>query len=257
MSNIVEERFKEHILERAGFLIEQYKKLDIIYVRVSTKGKEQEETDQIEPICQEFNLDKEKCLVIEAKESAYQIKKQKNRRLNIIPEICKLYPEYDKSLYLWDLSRLYRRRDMQYDFIKENKKYYNLLVYSKRQNFLVELSKKKDNMSSFMYDVMLMTFGYIAEEESKTKSDNVKKSYHRKDNRVYTNKNRLVGRKLKSVDGRKLKLSAEQLDKIENFIIKMINKGKTYAEIINYFAVKHKIKISLGYISNIKKKYIK
>ena len=112
-------------------------------------------------------------------------------------------------------------------------------------------------MSTFKYDNMLMTFGYIVEEDSRNKSDNVKKSYHRKNNRVYTNKNRLVGRKLRSVSGKKLKLKAEQLDKIEEYIISQINKGKTYQTLIDYFAAKHDIKISLGYISNIKKKYMK
>jgi DNA invertase Pin-like site-specific DNA recombinase len=254
-SDDLEQRYRADMFDRAKFLIEQYQRLDIIYKRVSTKTKGQEENDQEEPILEEFNLDKDKCLIIEAKESAYQLKKQKFRRLNIIPEICSLYPEYDKVLYLWDLNRLYRRRELQYDFIKSNLKKYGLKVYAKRQQFLVELSKRKDAISSFVYDIMLMTFGYMAEEESVTKSDNVKKSYHKKAGRVYTNKNRLVGRKLKDMQGKKLKLDAAQLDKIEQHIIKCIKAGKTYAEIINIFA-KNNIKISLGYINNIKNKYM-
>lgn len=254
-NNIIDDRYREDVLDRAKFLIEQYQRLDIIYKRVSTKTKGQDENDQEDPILEEFNLDKDKCLIIEAKESAYQLKKQKYRRLNIIPEICKLYTEYEKTLYLWDLNRLYRRRELQYNFIKNNLKNYGLKVFAKRQTFLVELSKRKDSISSFMYDIMLMTFGYMAEEESATKSANVKKSYHKKNGRTYTNKNRLVGRKLRDMQGKKLKLNAAQLDKIEQHIIKCIKAGKTYVEIINIFA-KNNIKVSMGYINNIKNKYM-
>ena len=256
-SNIIEDRYRERILERARYLIDTVERLDIIYKRVSTKNKGQDEEDQEEPILEEFGLDKDKCLVIEAKESAYQLDKQKYRRLNIIPELCELYPEFDKVLYLWHLNRLYRRRNLQYNFIKENNNKYRLKVYTVKQKFLLELSKRKDSMSSFIYDIMLMTFGYLAEAESEDKSENVKKSYHLKNGRIYTNKNRLVGRKLKSIDGKKLKLTHEQLDRIEQYIIKRIKKGTKYQALIDYFAAKHNIKISLGYISNIKKKYMK
>lgn len=251
----IKEEYKKRIFEQAEFLIETYGKLDILYLRVSTKNKGQEETDQLTPILEFYKLKEEECLVIEAKESAYQIKKQKNRILNFIPELSKMYPEYDKVLYLWDLDRLYRNQDMQVDFIRENHKL-NLMVFSLRQNFLNEIRKVPGGMGKAMYNFMVEILGWKAEQESKDKADRLLKSLKVKDGRYYTNKNRLYGRKLRDIKGKKLNLTGKQLDKIETHIIKCINAEWTYKKIINFFETKN-IHISSGYISNMKKKHLK
>lgn len=253
----LEDKYRKDIIDRATFLLEQYQRLDIIYARVSTKDKGQQETDQIEPILKHYNLELDKVLLIEEKASAYKEYAQKSRRLNIIEDISKEYLEYDKTLYIWDLDRLYRGRyDMQYEYVKKMRMY-NLYVFSIRQQFLEEIRNQPSEMMKMFYDVMLLMFGYFAYDESKKKADRWLKSLYKKDGRYYTNKNRLVGRKLRNLEGKKLKLTAEQLDKIENHIIKMIKHNKTYQEIIHYFGSKHNIKISLGYINNIKNKYMK
>jgi hypothetical protein len=69
----------------------------------------------------------------------------------------------------------------------------------------------------------------------------------KKDNKFYTNKGNLFGNKLKNLKGEKLNLTADQLNKIENAVIKRIQKGMTYRQIIKLFEKKN-LKLSLGYI---------
>jgi DNA invertase Pin-like site-specific DNA recombinase len=250
----LEEKYKQRLLEQVEFIVEQGLDLNIIYLRVSTKTKGQDERDQLKDILKAFNLIEDQCIIIGAKESAYKISTQKNRRLNLVDDICKKYDEENKTLYIWDLDRLYRNRELQYTFIKKSVNKYNMLVYSYRQTFMQDVYKQPTSINKLMYDVMIMMFGYFAEEESKKRADRVKKSYHKKDNRTYTNKNRLVGRKLKTINGKKINLKAEQLDKLELFIIKKFKEGWSYQRLINYIATKN-IKVSVGYLNNVKKKY--
>lgn len=249
----LEERYKQDILDRVEFILEQGLDLNIIYLRVSTKDKGQQERDQLKDILKTFNLVEEQCIIIEAKESAYKLKAQKTRKLNIVVDICKKYEDYEKTLFIWDLDRLYRNQDKQVDFIRTLYIKYNTMIYSHRQEWLNKL-RENGGMGKAMYNFMIEMLGYLAEDGSKKKGERLLKSYHQKNNRTYTNKNRLVGRKLKDLNGNKLNLKHEQLDKLEKFIITKFKNGWTYDRLIKYIATKN-IKVSAGYLNNIKKKY--
>ena len=81
---------KQKILNQASELIEEYERLDIIYIRVSTNDKGQDEEDQLPHIINTFNLDKDRCIIIQSKESAYQKTKQKTRDFQIIEQLISM-----------------------------------------------------------------------------------------------------------------------------------------------------------------------
>lgn len=236
-------------LQQAKELLERLNKLDIIYLRVSTKDKGQQEEDQLPDILHTFNLKSNDCLIIVAKESAYQEDKQKKRVLNDIKEIFKEFEDEDKILYVWDLDRIYRNPEWQLEFFRFVDKY-NGIVLSYRQKFLHQL-KDMGKFGKSMYRFMIDILASLSQEESEKKADRLKKSRKIKNGRLYTNKNNLVGRKLKTLDGKPIK-KAEALDKIENYTAKCIIHN-TYDETIKKLAEKN-VKISVGYIVKLKKK---
>ncbi len=236
--------------ERAIELIERLDRLDIIYVRVSTKDKGQLAEDQLPDILDTFKLKKEDCLIIIAEESAYKIDKQKHRVLEVIKEIIEEHEDEEKIMYVWDLDRIYRNAEWQLEFFRFVDKH-NGMVLSHRQKFLHELK----NMGKFgrsMYRFMIDIFASLAQEESDKKSDRQKKSRTLKEGRLYTNKNNLVGRKLKTLEGKPI-TKAKQLDKIERYTAMLIH-SNTYDYTIKMLKNKG-IKISVGYVTKIKKKY--
>lgn len=244
---------------KARELIEEVGHLDIVYLRVSTNDKGQEEKDQLPDIINSFSLIEKNCLIIEAKESAYQESKQERRILNtIIRPLIELeeFENVNKSVYIWDLDRLYRNQERQIEFIMNINKN-NCIVLSYRQKFLRQLKEAHNGIGKAMYNFMIEVLAWQAEDESKKKADRLKKSLKTKDNRTYSNKNNLYGRKLiKSINqnGVKIYYSHKELDIIENIIKKLLSQGRSYQTIQQMFIDKKNIKISIGYIYNVKKK---
>lgn len=245
-------------LEKANKLIKRFGYLTIIYIRVSTK--KQEELDQLYDILKTFNLDKKKCLIIRAQESAFHIKKQKNRKFNIILDLIKeLDINVEKKCYFWSIDRIYRNRELLEDFYNLAKKT-NTNIYAHIEyfiNMIADIDLPED--FSFLKDSMvkqLITFlGWTAEMESKKKGERLKKSLTKKDGRYYSNKNNLVGRKLKTITGKKIQ-DPVFIKKLELSIVNQIKNKTTYDNIMKLVLQKTQIKISKGQITNIKKKYL-
>lgn len=250
---------EEKIFKKAESLIEKYGRLDMIYLRVSTDGKGQQEEDQLPDIINTFNLKKEECLIVRAKESAFKEEKQEKRDFKIFFKLIEKFKDIDKTLYLWDLDRIYRNQKRQAQFICYFADRNNCKVLSFRQKFLHQFKDMQNkNLGRMMYNFMIELFGYMAEEESKKKSDRVKKSLSIKNGRTYSNKGNLYGRKLlKEIrNGKKIYYTDKQLDVIEAAIIKRIKEKVSYSKIIQQLYDIKQIKISKGYITNIKNKLL-
>jgi len=240
----------DQLINESQPLIEKLDRLDFIYLRVSTKDKGQRKEDQLPEILSTFNLNPKECVIITVEESAYQADKQKNRKLLLIKDVFKHFEEYDKTLYVWDLDRLYRDPDLQLEFfrfIDSN----NGMVLSHRQTFLHQV-KKAGVYGKTLYRFFIDFLAAQAKDESNKKGDRLKKSLTSKNGRTYTNKNNLYGRKLKTIQGKDIK-NPKTLDKIENYVAKYIL-HHTYQETIEELANKN-VKISVGYITKLKKKY--
>ncbi len=254
---LTREYAREKLLE-ARKLIKENGKLEIIYMRVSTKNKGQQEGDQLKDIITTFDIDPEKCLIIEAKESAFKIEKQKKRLVNIIPIINKKFSDVSKIVYVWDLDRLFRRWKVQGEFIKECTKY-KCHVISYRQKFLFQMKDQvKNGLGEVLYDFFLDIFGWMNEEESRKKRDRVIKSLTKKDGVTYTNNNNIFGRRIvKSISkrGNKTYCTLEEVEKIEKVIIKLFNKDKTYEFIRRFVQERTGIKLSQGFIHKTKVKF--
>lgn len=238
-------------VERAKELIDKYGKLDIIYLRVSTKGTGQDEMDQLQPILETFELDLDKCLLINVRESAFQQWKQKTRKLNIIKTIFEEFIEYDKILYVWSLDRIYRSQDNIVEFFQYLGKR-NGMIISYQQKFLHQLKNTAGGMGKALYNFMVEIYGWIGETESKDKGEKLLKSLHKKNNRLYTNKGNLYGGKLRTVSG-KIINDIKVLEKIENFVCKHVKKKTPYLEIKEMLLEKN-VKVSNGYITKLKKR---
>jgi DNA invertase Pin-like site-specific DNA recombinase len=256
-TNELEERYKQDILDRAEFIVEQGLDLNIIYLRVSTKTKDskkaQHEEDQNKPVLKEFNLDPENCIIIRAKESAFKLSTQKNRRLNIVIEIAKKYKYYGSNLFIFHLDRLYRNQRLQTEFMRIMNNNHKCIVWSASDSHLVRL-RQQGGYNLAVYNFIIETMSVTAEKESKDKGNRLLKSLTKKNGRFYSNKNNLVGRKIEDLKGNPLKLSAEYLDKIDKAVIRLSKKGLTYDEIKHKIA-KYNIKLSNCKIHSIKVKY--
>lgn len=249
----MDEELKKKYFDKCKLNIARYNKLQIIYIRVSTD--KQEELDQIKDIVRTFNLTPKECILVKAKESAFQIDKQDKRKFNIIKDIIEEFKVIDKEVFFWDLDRIYRRRLLQVEFFQYASKN-NCKIFSYRQKFLHNIKSMGGDFGDVMYEFMISIFGYLAEEESKKRGDRLKKSLTPVGTRLVTNKKRLFGNKLKDSKGKKIKLNAEQITTLEKTINELINKGYTYRNIQKLLLEKKDIKVSVGYLTKIKKKYL-
>jgi len=84
---------------------------------------------------------------------------------------------YVNHLIVWDLDRLFRNRKKLIEFFKFCK-IYDCQIHSFRQTWLEELNKIPAPFDEIMHGLMLQIMGWLAEEESKKKSDRVKIAYN-------------------------------------------------------------------------------
>jgi DNA invertase Pin-like site-specific DNA recombinase len=171
----------------------------VIYLRTSTQ--EQNPLNQLRDCKTLVSGDYE---VVEEKQSAFkdkdrplfeQVKKQiQHRKIN--------------ELICWDLDRLYRNRKKLIEFFQFCK-IYNCKINSFRQQWLNKFSEIPEPFNEIMFDMMLQIMGWLAEEESKKKSERVKIAYK--------NSNKKWGRK--------------PLENVEARVIELYNQGKSLREI--------------------------
>ena len=124
-----------------------------------------------------------------------------------------------KNLIVWDLDRLYRNRINTVDFIRNYAKL-GLRVYSFRQSWFEDIKQIPTPFNEIVYDLMLQVISWIAEEESKKKSDRVRNAV-RKDNngKTVSYKGTSWGRK------------SIVTDKIKGQVKELHSKGKPIREI--------------------------
>lgn len=251
------DRYREKIMIRLDELLEHENEINIIYLRVSTQDR-QEEEQQLPEIIKEFNLDVGKCLIIRSRESAFNMKKDNTRIFNIIKEIIfsEEYEAYKKNIFVWNLNRIYRNRVKLVDFclkIKERE----TSVFSVRQKVLSDCLKYDGMVRDLMYYAMLQMYGQSAQDESENKSADVKKSMRWLNGRPFSRTGKMLGRRFRDLDGKKIKMTPQQKDALEMSLIKLITKGKSYSQIKTLFAEKKRIILTSSYLSSITKKYIK
>ncbi len=163
----------------------------IIYIRTSTQ--EQNPENQLAD-CISIN-DYGEYEVVEEKQSAY--KDSKRSKFEKIKQQIKT--NTIQHLICWDLDRLYRNRKKLIQFF-ELCKMYNCKIHSYRQEWLEQLHKIPEPFNDIMHALMLNLMGWLAEDESKKKSDRISRAVRRKDGVTKSYKGNKWGRKPKKVD---------------------------------------------------------
>lgn len=172
----------------------------IIYLRTSTE--EQNPQNQLRD-CKSL-LNNSDFELIEEKQSAF---KDKDR-----PQFESIRNRIKKreinELICWDLDRLYRNRKKLVQFFGYCK-IYKCKINSFRQQWLDQLNKMPEPFNEIMFDMMIQIMGWLAEEESKKRSDRVKIAFKNS----------------------KKKWGRRPLKKVESRVMELYNQGKTTREI--------------------------
>ena len=158
----------------------------IIYIRTSTE--EQNPENQIRD-CKK--LSSEDFEVIEDKQSAY---KDNVTRIGFEKIRSLIKKGKVNSLVVWDLDRIYRNRKKLKEFF-EFCKIYNCAIHSVNQQWLEQLNDIPEPFNEIMHSLMLNLMGWLAEDESKKKSDRVKLAVRSKNGVTRSYKGNKWGRK--------------------------------------------------------------
>jgi DNA invertase Pin-like site-specific DNA recombinase len=97
-------------------------------------------------------------------------------------------------LYVWHLDRIFRDRKKLLDFLSFCR-LHKTKVLSYNQKFLEVFLTMPSPFDEALYDLMLQVIGWIAEEESTTKSKRVKLAVRKDVNGTYSHKGNKWGRK--------------------------------------------------------------
>jgi len=197
---------------------------EIIYIRTSTTEQtpENQLRDCLTLVKGEYN-------VIEEKQSAW---KDKDRPF--FEDIKKkIKSEEINSLICWDWDRLFRNRKKLKEFF-EFCKVYKCEIHSFRQKFFEDFYKIPKPFDEIIQELVLNLMGWLAEDESKKKSDRVKIAYQ----------------------NRKGKWGRKSLgENINEQIIKLHDEGKTIREIsqnvLYWDKNRNKRNVSIGYVHKI------
>ena len=196
---------------------------EVIYIRTSTE--EQHPENQIAD-CEK--LTKEDPIILKEKQSAF-----KDKERPIFEDLKKSISRGEVTdLVVWDLDRIFRNRKNLTEFF-EFCKIYKCKVHSFRQQWLEQLNSIPEPFNEIMHTLMLQIMGWLAEDESRKKSDRVKLAVRKKE-----------GNPTKSYKGNKWGRPKTHTNKI-NFIIELRNQGLSYRQI------EKRSGLSIGKISEI------
>ena len=114
------------------------------------------------------------------------------------------------TLYVWHLDRLFRNRKRLIEFLSLCK-VRGVKICSFNQKWLDAIQKMPEPFNEAMFDFMLQILGWMAEDESKTKSERVKMSVRETEKGTFSYKGNKWGRKAlpKQTENRVLELYAE------------------------------------------------
>lgn len=140
----------------------------IIYLRTSTE--EQTPENQLRD-CQSINK-YGNAEIIQERQSAFKDKDRE--KFERIREDIK--SDRIDHLIVWDLDRLYRNRKKLTEFF-EYCKIYGCKIHSVRQEWLEQLHKIPEPFNEIVSNLLVQLMGWLAEDESKKKSERVKIAY--------------------------------------------------------------------------------
>lgn len=202
-----------------------------MYIRTSTEDQEPE--NQIKDI---ETISGKDYVLFQDKQSAWRDDKER-------PSFEKLKKEIQfnkvKELYVWDWDRLFRNRKKLKDFFQFCT-LYKCSIHSFRQAFYEDFYKIPSPFNEIVQNIVLDLLGWIAEDESKKKSDRVKLAVRKEGGITKSYKGNKWGRKSL---------------KIDKNIIDLYNQGKSMRDItkeIYYWdKSRHKKFVSLGYVHKV------
>lgn len=83
------------------------------------------------------------------------------------------------NLIVWDFDRVYRNRIKFKNFLSFLK-HYKVKLHSVRQDWIEDINKVPEPWNEIIYDMLIQVIGWLAEEESKKKSERVKIAIRKK-----------------------------------------------------------------------------
>jgi DNA invertase Pin-like site-specific DNA recombinase len=150
-------------------------KENIIYIRTSTDDQcPENQLNDIKSIMPDEILSSNDYDLVKDQQSAW--KDVARTGFNLIKDNLK---HNIKNIFVWDLDRLFRNRKKLISFMQLCKAY-NVKVFSYRQKFLEDLNKAPSPWNEIMIDLMLQIMGWMAEDESKKKSERIKASIRKR-----------------------------------------------------------------------------
>lgn len=167
----------------------------IIYLRTSTT--EQNPENQLKD-----------CLSIIEPNTEYEVMQEQQSAYKIIERPVfesikkRIKSKKFSKLIVWDLDRLYRNRKKLIAFF-ELCKAYGVVIYSFRQQWLNDLHKIPEPWNEIVHSNMLDIFGWIAEDESRKKSERIKNAVRQNSKGTFSYKGNKWGRKPLSTFKRK------------------------------------------------------
>ena len=202
-----------------------------IYIRTSTE--EQNPENQLKDI---YTLaDLKEATLFQDKQSAW---KDNVERITFAEVIRLIKKGQISDLYVWDWDRLYRNRVKLKEFFTLCK-LFKCKVHSFRQNFMEDIHRMPDPFNTMMEDMLINFLGWIAEDESKKKSERIKIAVRKVKGETQSYKGNRWGRK---------GLSKQARDKI----IELFLEGATIRDIASKVQITDKNKnmrnVSLGVV---------
>ncbi len=179
--------------------------MNIIHIRTSTEDQNPE--NQLKDCLSIYKEEWGEYKLFEEKQSAWK----DNVRREVFEEERALIKKGEVMHYVcWDIDRIYRNRIKTIAFFKFCK-LHNCKIHSFRQQFFETLNTMPEPFNEAMFDFTLQIMAWMAEEESRKKSDRVKAAVRKKGNVTVSYKGNKWGRKAisKKIKAKVLELSKD------------------------------------------------
>lgn len=168
----------------------------VAYLRVSTD--EQDESTQINPICNKFFLKEKDLIIISEKVSAWNQEKEHLR--DGFLTLKKLVTARKISeIYVFDIDRLYRNRKKLVEFYTYCK-FYDVRIFSSNQEYLnklvnIEMPVGLEFIGEQIFNNTLNLIAWLSEDESTKKSNRIKSKVRTKKGKTISVYGKQWGRK--------------------------------------------------------------
>ena len=163
--------------------------MNIIHIRTSTE--EQNPENQLKDCLSIYKKEWGDYKLFEEKQSAW---KDKVKREVFEKGRAVIKKGEVRHYVCWDIDRIYRNRIKTIAFFKFCKMH-NCKIHSFRQQFFETLNTMPEPFNEAMFDFTLQIMAWMAEEESRKKSDRVKLAVRKKGNTTISYKGNKWGRK--------------------------------------------------------------